>query len=299
MFIGARVKRKELALTLIFALLIPITNSLIIDEAAGAFYPEQPGEFSISILAPIDQAKVTTEHFTLTFNLSVPPAGDMESLSYMIDNNQISINPDSYITAEISGYYGFGGYHTDSSNYTYSINVNAVGLSDAWHTVQVTVSGPVAYRPDPSQPLLLETAEKINLKSTRFLLDVFAPKISIISPQNQTYTNSNQNLNFTLSKLANWIGYSIDGQPPTTITGNTTLTGLSEGTHNVTVYANDTTGREGNSETVYFSIAKEEGQNPPQEQEPFPTALILAISGLFIAVVVAAALLVYFKKRKR
>jgi multisubunit Na+/H+ antiporter MnhC subunit len=71
-----------------------------------------------------------------------------------------------------------------------------------------------------------------------------------------------------------------------------TLTGLSEGSHNLTVYAADAYGSAANigaSETINFTIAK---------TEPFPTALVITASGASLAIV-AAALLVYFKKRKR
>ena len=39
-----------------------------------------------------------------------------------------------------------------------------------------------------------------------------------------------------------------------TITGNTTLTGLPEGSYNLTVYAKDSARNIGTSETIYFSI---------------------------------------------
>ena len=72
-----------------------------------------------------------------------------------------------------------------------------------------------------------------------------------------------------------------------TIAGNTTLVGLSNGLHTLTVYANDTVGNVGTSETISFTV-----------DVPFPTALVISASGVSLAVV-AAGLLVYFKKRKR
>ena len=113
------------------------------------------------------------------------------------------------------------------------------------------------------------------------------PKISILSPLNQTYTNSDVPLTFNVDKPANWLGYSIDEQLNTTITGNTTISGLSPGEYNLTVYANDTYGNRVASKTISFSITK-----------PFPTVSAAIISVIAIIVVVAA-LLVYFKKHKR
>ncbi len=118
-----------------------------------------------------------------------------------------------------------------------------------------------------------------------YLLQTTPPKISML---NQTVTDSNVSLTFTVDKIVNWTGYSLDGQQNVTITGNTTLTGLSSGLHNVTVYANDTYGNMGASETVTFTVAV---------PEPFPTAPVAAASVATIAVA-SVGLLVYFKKRK-
>jgi hypothetical protein len=82
------------------------------------------------------------------------------------------------------------------------------------------------------------------------------------------------------------MGYSLDGQNNVTVTGNVTLSGLSVGLHNVTVYANDTLGNMGASATVAFNV-----------EVPFPTALVAAASGA-TAIVVGAGLLFYFKKRR-
>ncbi len=252
-------KRTALALTLILTLLLPVANNLIIAEVAGALFPEQPGEFHISILAPTDQEKVTSGEFTLTFVLYVPPAGFIDSLSYNLDGYLwFSIDPNSYVSAEVGNIYGYGGYHTDYSNYTYSINVNAAGLSEGSRTIEVVVSGHAWYSPPDKGPFFQGDAPIGTSESIEILFDVGRIlRVSILSPQNnQTYINSSLDLNFTLSIPTSWIGYSLDGKQPAPITGNTTLTGLSEGWHNVTVYANNAVGRKGNSETVYFSIGK-------------------------------------------
>jgi hypothetical protein len=73
----------------------------------------------------------------------------------------------------------------------------------------------------------------------------------------------------------------LDGQENVTINANATLTGLSEGDHNLTVYATDEAGNVGASETIYFSI--------------FPTTLAIAV---VTVAVIGIVLLVYFKKRK-
>jgi hypothetical protein len=114
------------------------------------------------------------------------------------------------------------------------------------------------------------------------------PEIKILSPTNQLYNESSVSLVFTMNKPVNWTGYSLDGQDNVTLAGNTTLTELTSGLHNVTVYAKDEFNNTGASNTVSFTIA----------EEPFPAVPVAAASVAAIAVV-GVGLLVYFKKRKR
>jgi len=121
-----------------------------------------------------------------------------------------------------------------------------------------------------------------------YLLETTPPKISVLSPLNQTYNDSIVPLVFTVDKSVNWTGYNLDGKQNVTITGNTTITGLSSDLHNITVYANDTFGNAGASQTITFTVAL----------ATFPTETVAAISGVIVVVVVAAGLVVYFNKRK-
>jgi hypothetical protein len=98
-------------------------------------------------------------------------------------------------------------------------------------------------------------------------------------------------LNFTVDEPISQISYSLDGQDNATVVGNTTLPALSEGEHNVTVYAIDSGGKVGTSETITFTIAKE-----PELPELFPLTLIIA--SIASVAIIGVALLVYFKKRK-
>jgi len=83
------------------------------------------------------------------------------------------------------------------------------------------------------------------------------PAISIFSPENKTYAANHVDLNFAISEPTSWIGYSLDGQANVTIAGNTNLSGLSDGSHRLVVYAKDTDGKTGTSETIYFTIAQQ------------------------------------------
>jgi hypothetical protein len=113
------------------------------------------------------------------------------------------------------------------------------------------------------------------------------PDVSILALENTTYNVSDVSLNFTVSQAVSKITYCLDGQENVTIGGNTTLTGLPNGEHNITVYATDEAGNVGASETMYFSV---------DAPEPFPTTIVVASAAS--AAIVGIGILVYLKKRK-
>jgi hypothetical protein len=120
-----------------------------------------------------------------------------------------------------------------------------------------------------------------------YVLEHFLPKISFLSPVNQTYNGSSVSLVFSVDKSVNWAGYSLDGQQNVTLTGNSTIANMTNGLHNITVYANDTFGNIGTSQTISFTVVK---------PEPFPTATVAAAS--IVVAVVCVGVILYFRRRK-
>ena len=122
-----------------------------------------------------------------------------------------------------------------------------------------------------------------------FVKDVVPPRITMLSPRNATYHSSNVSLDFTVNEPPSKIEYSLDGQDSVIISGNTTLSTLTNGNHNVTVYVTDEAGNTGASVKIIFNV------NAP---ETLP--LVLLTTAIVVAIVAAAAgLLVYFKKGNR
>jgi hypothetical protein len=124
--------------------------------------------------------------------------------------------------------------------------------------------------------------------------DSVPPIISGISLDNGTYTSAEVVLNFTASEKISQATYSLDGEDNVTISGNTTLTGLSVGTHNLTIYAWDDAGNIGASKTVNFDVS-DMASAPLQPSEFFPTASVV-VASVAIVIAVAGGLLVYFRK---
>jgi len=124
--------------------------------------------------------------------------------------------------------------------------------------------------------------------TTTLYMPIFLPNVSLLLPQGGKFNTSDAPLDFTVDQPVSQIKYSLDGKENVTITGNTTLTGLANGYHNITVYAMDEAGNTGASETLFFNV---------EVPEPFPVVPVAAAS-IAVVVAVGAGLLVYFKKRK-
>ena len=117
--------------------------------------------------------------------------------------------------------------------------------------------------------------------------DTTPPIISIMSPQNKSYTTANILINCSINEAVEEIKYSIDGQAKITFAENFTLTELSEGEHNLIIYATDIFGNVGSSATLFFTV---------DVPEPLPTNLIIASVAI---IVVGLGILAYFKKYKK
>jgi nitrous oxidase accessory protein len=135
----------------------------------------------------------------------------------------------------------------------------------------------------------LHSEHEIVIKTSNEALFV----ISVISPENKTYSEGDVPLIFVTSDSALWMGYSLDRQTNVTISGNMTIADLPNGAHSVIVYANNTSGGVGASEMIYFSV--ETTQPESQRVEPFPLWILAAIAAL----AVFGATIAYFRVRKK
>ena len=117
-------------------------------------------------------------------------------------------------------------------------------------------------------------------------LDIVPPVITVFSPKNTTYdVKKNVSLLFTVDKPPSGLWYKLDDQDEVGILSNISISGISEGAHNLTVYARDDVGNI-SSEVIYFSL-----------EEPFTTTLF-AIAIVVTAILFVGGLAYYLKKRK-
>jgi hypothetical protein len=143
-------------------------------------------------------------------------------------------------------------------------------------------------------------------------IDLTPPTISILSPENKTYTTNSVSLRLEFNEATTWVGYSLDGQANLTLQEIAGLydwpisallehlNGLPDGTHSIVVYAEDTAGNTGASETIYFTISQEtESQEPPPDDSADqtrldPTPLLIAVP---IVLIITLGVAVYRRRK--
>jgi hypothetical protein len=279
-------RKKAFALTFILTVLISaIPGAFIVKLAQANPYmyhefvspPAGSTPLVISVAAPKNIAIYNVNDIALTFNISTQGTsmnyllGAYYKADWMSDN--VTVYKQNTYSPEFPEFW------------EYSETLR--NIPDGGHSIVITAWGGGFY----AEGLTAYNFDMTTISVINFTIDATPPKVSILSPENKTYDLSDVPLDFNVSESSSIIRYSIDGQDNSTLNGNTTLTGLPIGRHSLTVYAWDSAGNLGVSETVVFNVAK-------PEPELLPTATV-ALASAGVAMVVAAGLLVYFKKRKR
>jgi hypothetical protein len=241
--------------------------------------PQGAVPLSISEFSPKNHSVYDVNDVALTFSVSTR-ATDINAINkvsftaswlqeevivYKYDYSNNPVSPD---------FWSYDETFWDLPDGEYSVVITAVGGGSYVEGVAHTTEGTI-YNFD------MTTISVVNFTIAT------PPEVSVLSPLNMTYDSSDIQLNFTVSKEPSLTKYSIDGQENSTFYGNTTLTGLANGGHNITIYVWDVAGNLGVSESISFNIAK---------PESFPTSFIIAPVTSVAAI--GIGILVYFRKRK-
>jgi hypothetical protein len=301
-------KKTFMATIIILAFLISLVEGMQVVEVAKAdpYFIFQrispiPGSAPPQITIFNPQDNITYNSNTLiSFNVSRPlsPQGScfISHIEYKLDNNKTLLY--DYM---ING----GNNWTSFQQFSFSQNFN---LSEGNHSL--IVESEALFLPGSMTIFYLDSSSNVS-----FMIDTSPPSISNLSSMNKTYNSNIIPLNFNVNKTTSWLGYSLDNQNNITIAGNTTLTGLPDGSHSLVVYANDTVGNIGKSDTVFFTI---DTSTPTPSLTHSPSPSIFAtqqpsflgtglpvdyvyaiVTVLAIIVVAVVSLLVYFKKLRK
>jgi hypothetical protein len=288
-------KRKALALIFILTLLTSVfAGTLLIHNGSRDFIVHAETSDDNMVIYGDTNANVTLQspenktynenNVTLTFTIEsdVPPAeffsGGVLGI-YLAHGCVLDYNTSKLVDDFSKRYWIFPNdvpLALSRSGNRYVGNATLTGLSQGPHNITVWIRA--------EQNMISYAGIKWSVFST--VSFSVAPQITILSPETKAYNVSDVPLDFTVEETFSKVEYSLDGQSNVTINGNTTLTWLPNGYHNVTVYATDEFGNTGVSKIIYFNV-----------EAPFPTALVVAVSVATIAVI-GVGLLVYFKKRK-
>jgi len=244
--------------------------------------PPEGTQAPIIIIQTPQNGSFHPKNVTLIFDVIIPKTND-DQYAYGLSElcYKGSWNPEITVIKKSFG---------DNTSYS-------VDLSDVWGgnlsiTVYAVGLGYIETRSEVVDSIWMYTYydrfEIASYSTVSFIKDLVPPRISVLSPQNTTYTTPDVKLDFTVNEGVSQILYGLDNKGNQTISGNATLTGLLNGEHSMTLYVADLAGNAVSSKTLFFNV------NSP---EPFPTVPVAtAIASSSIA---CACLLVYLKKRKR
>ena len=267
------------AFTMILAALLLVSAQPVKGDTVG------PLRFKdgVTVYSPVN---TTYNSRNILFNYTFAVGMGMHySLNYMLDGNLAEPMPYSVINPqELHVVYLATG------------QVQLPELSEGTHSL--TISLQATFGKNDIRSYSDTISFTIDTNAPDFALDTAPPKIIIQSPQtNQTYTTSVP-LNLFLSEPVTQLIVYLDGNKTTLSTQNTTLRGLTAGTHSLTVTAIDLAGNPGYTNYVTFNVIQ-----PTPTQQPTPTHTIpefssLTIPLLLIIILTSAGLLVYYKKHK-
>jgi parallel beta-helix repeat protein len=95
-------------------------------------------------------------------------------------------------------------------------------------------------------------------------------QVTLLNPENKSYESGTLPLVFFSTAPECWMGYCLDNQETVTAQDDAVLSGLSEGTHRLTVYAGQNENGVCAYETVYFTVKGAETAVPEPAEEESP-----------------------------
>jgi len=308
---------RRTAAALIMTLLITAAAGTILVNLAAAnpyFYEQVPYQVpppsnvkppTVTIHTPVSDATYISSNATLTFNVNLVVPDLPELFYYYIYLSEVRYKASWLANSTNVDLGAFGnilrnpnGSRTwDENSHVYMISgyevspdfsINLTSIPDGNNSIEVFAvlrgSCKTSFSPPQAMTIYYGRYELIGSASVNFTTD----SIAVLSPLNQTYSTADVPLLLRLYESAKQIEFSLDGQEKVTVAGNTTLTGLSNGNHNLTVFTTDNNGNAAASAIIYFTV-----------DAPFPTVPVVAVSAASIAAVACAGLILTRRKRRK
>jgi hypothetical protein len=299
-------KKTTSALILAALLVSAVAETLFVESANANPYSQlqdvwvQRGEAippngtkppTLTILSPTNSTAYASNNITLNFNVNITEIENTISQSdNWLENRLYTYKPLTLNEVYYKTSWQLNRVDLKTITNAFSINFTNVPEGTRWIEVYATVEGGIRTSSREIQDFFTayvyyESFKFVCYSMVNFTIDTTPPTAAILHLENRTYS-STVPLEFVTNEPISQSLMSIDGLQNVTITGNTTLSAVTNGAHNVTVFVKDRAGNVEASKTITFTIA-----------EPFPTTL-LAVSAVLVAVAVSVGLVVYLKKRK-
>lgn len=239
-------------------------------------YPSYPDSISASVVSPNGTYDESAIPVTIDVNVEIifntPSYAGQQAYElsvqlvvcrYSLDGGEWKNIPFDIVTSSEDRSDAIWQQEISRVDCLYSTVLN--GLSVGEHFIKVNAYDS-AYSPGDSRVTQGNSQVDIKVKGP---VGIF-----VLSPtQNETYDAHDVHLNFRTSEHTTWTAYSLDNQEKTAITGNITLSGLSNGSHSIMVFANDSAGNTGSSNPVQF-LVNVSSPSPPPSPSPTPQATI-------------------------
>jgi hypothetical protein len=232
---------------------------------------------------------------TLQVNFTIEYAETQTVAFYKLNDQQrVYVEPNNVVTKTGEGY-----------TYTPSTGQNTT-FTLTWYMGQY--SFPIQNLTEGTYNLTIQRMR--GSATVNFTIDKTPPDIIGLSVENKTYAVDSLPLQFIVSEQTSWKGYSLNNQANITVVGNTTLASLSDGSHSIVVYSNDTAGNMGKSDTIFFMVdtstpkpspTNYSSQQPTSASYPRPADLtgFYIFAGIIVLVIMMAlGAVVYFKRRR-
>jgi len=154
---------------------------------------------SISFVSPENGTVFSADSVVFAFNVTPPKDGEISELSGW----------GCYVT----GWEGKRVFVSHLSGASFSGNFTLTGLRDGSHSVTVTAVywGQYQYTYDWDSMTATRSSFEISVSSKlRFTVDTTPPRVSVLSPQNKTYSEADVLLDFEVSEPTSWLKYTLD-----------------------------------------------------------------------------------------
>ncbi len=268
MMLNIEMKKLVLTLTIVLVFLISImigVQNIAVTKANPIDIPSVPNmQIGYPLISTGGYVNSTVE-FNVYVNMFIE-SPTLNSVSYSLDGQPL-VNLENL---EVTTYYDYSPEKIDFKKYAATIHLE--NLSEGYHTLVANASDMLAFR-----DFIVNSHYQVTM-------------LNILSPINKTYSE-NVSLLFTVNaEITNAHYYLYNGSElvsDKSLSGNTTLEDLSDGSYNMHVFVTTEFGQA--AETLHFSISK----NSPLGALPVIVGVIVLLMFL-----IAIVLSIYRRKRK-